>query len=185
MPQRTRWVWRWAELTGSRHWPRSMLRKLPTPKPATLIAAALAYLFARYRGASPEVLVLAGIAVLLLLQSLQALLQFMAAPEMLQQVFFWLLASLLTAAWTSVRKFCAILAVTLPFILREGWNLTALCLGDGNAASLGQNVDALRCRVLILVALLTAGAVSFTGTISFVGLIAPQVGRAVALSRPR
>lgn len=146
---------------------------------ATLTAAALVYLVARYRGASPEMLVLAGIAVLFLFQSLQSLLQFMAAPEVLQQIVFWLFGSLLKASWTSVRVMSVILVVTLPFILREVWNLTALRLGDGNAASLGLNVEALRRRVLILVALLTAGAVSFTGTIGFVGLIAPHVGRAL------
>lgn len=146
---------------------------------ATLAAAGLVYLVARFRGASPEMLVLAGIAVLFLFQSLQSLLQFMAAPEVLQQIVFWLFGSLLKATWTSVKVLAVILVVTLPFILREVWNLTALRLGDGNAASLGLNVEALRRRVLVLVALLTAGAVSFTGTIGFVGLIAPHVGRAV------
>lgn len=146
---------------------------------ATLVAAALVYLVARFRGASPEMLVLAGIAVLFLFQSLQSLLQFMAAPEVLQQIVFWLFGSLLKATWTSVRVLGVILALTLPLILREVWNLTALRLGDGNAASLGLNVEALRRRVLVLVALLTAGAVSFTGTIGFVGLIAPHVGRAL------
>jgi iron complex transport system permease protein len=146
---------------------------------ATLTAAALVYLVARYRGASPEMLVLAGIAVLFLFQSLQSLLQFMAAPEVLQQIVFWLFGSLLKASWTSVKVLCVILVVTLPFILREVWNLTALRLGDGNAASLGLNVESLRRRVLVLVALLTAGAVSFTGTIGFVGLIAPHVGRSL------
>lgn len=146
---------------------------------ATLTAAALVYLVARYRGASPEMLVLAGIAVLFLFQSLQSLLQFMAAPEVLQQIVFWLFGSLLKATWTSVQVLAGILALTLPLIAREVWNFTSLRLGDGNAASLGLNVDALRRRVLVLVALLTAGAVSFTGTIGFVGLIAPHVGRAL------
>ncbi|MCI5112439.1 MAG: iron ABC transporter permease [Marivita sp.] len=146
---------------------------------ATLTAAGLVYLVARYRGAAPETLVLAGIAVLFLFQSLQSLLQFMAAPEVLQQIVFWLFGSLLKATWTSVQVLGGILLLTLPLIAREVWNLTSLRLGDGNAASLGLNVDALRRRVLMLVALLTAGAVSFTGTIGFVGLIAPHVGRAM------
>lgn len=146
---------------------------------ATLTAAGLVYLVARYRGAAPETLVLAGIAVLFLFQSLQSLLQFMAAPEVLQQIVFWLFGSLLKATWTSVQVLGGILVLTLPLIAREVWNLTSLRLGDGNAASLGLNVDALRRRVLVLVALLTAGAVSFTGTIGFVGLIAPHVGRAL------
>lgn len=146
---------------------------------STLTAAGLVYLVAHYRGASPEMLVLAGIAVLFLFQSLQSLLQFMAAPEVLQQIVFWLFGSLLKATWTSVQVLAALLVLTLPLILREVWNLTALRLGDGNAASLGLNVDAMRRRVLVLVALLTAGAVSFTGTIGFVGLIAPHVARAL------
>ena len=146
---------------------------------ATLIAAGLIQLVAHYRGASPEMLVLAGIAVLFFFQSLQSLLQFMAAPEVLQQIVFWLFGSLLKATWTSVKVLTVIVALTLPFVLREVWNLTALRLGSSNAASLGLDVAALRRRVLVLVALLTAGAVSFTGTIGFVGLIAPHVGRAL------
>ncbi len=143
----------------------------------TLVAASLVYLVAHYRGASPEILVLAGIAVLFFFQSLQSLLQFMAAPEVLQQIVFWLFGSLLKATWTSVKVVGALLALCLPIILRDAWNLTALRLGDGNAASLGLDVGALRRRVLLLVAILTAAAVSFTGTIGFVGLIAPHVGR--------
>lgn len=146
---------------------------------ATLTAAGLVYLVARYRGASPEMLVLAGIAVLFFFQSLQSLLQFMAAPEVLQQIVFWLFGSLLKATWTSVKVLGVILALSLPLIFRDVWKLTSLRLGDGNAASLGLDVEALRRRILVLVALLTAGAVSFTGTIGFVGLIAPHVGRAV------
>lgn len=145
----------------------------------TLVAASLVYLVAHFRGTSPEMLVLAGIAVLFFFQSLQSLLQFMAAPEVLQQIVFWLFGSLLKATWTSVKVIAVLLALCLPFILRDAWNLTALRLGDGNAASLGLNIDALRRRVLVLVAVLTAAAVSFTGTIGFVGLIAPHVGRAL------
>lgn len=145
----------------------------------TLVAAALVYLVAHYRGASPEMLVLAGIAVLFFFQSLQSLLQFMAAPEVLQQIVFWLFGSLLKATWTSVKVIAVILVVCLPFILRDAWNLTALRLGDGNAASLGLDIEALRRRVLLIVAALTAAAVSFTGTIGFVGLIAPHVARSL------
>ena len=60
---------------------------------------------------------------------------------MLQQIVFWLFGSLLKATWTSVQVLSAILAVTLPLIAREVWNLTSLRLGEGNAASLGLNVE--------------------------------------------
>lgn len=154
---------------------------LETPLAAfsmTLLATGLVYLLARFKGAQAEILVLAGIAVLFFFQALQSLVQFMASPEVLQQIVFWLFGSLLKSSWASVQVTGAILLLCLPFVLRDAWNLTALRLGDANAASLGMDVDAMRRRVFLLVAALVAGAVSFTGTIGFVGLIAPHVARA-------
>ena len=145
----------------------------------TLAACAMVYAIAVYRGASPEILVLAGIAVLFFFQSLQSLLQFMASPEVLQQIVFWLFGSLLKANWTSVAVTGAIFALCLPIIARDSWNLTALRLGEANAASLGLAVAKLRRRSFVLVALLTAAAVCFVGTVGFVGLIAPHVSRSL------
>ncbi len=124
-------------------------------------------------------LVLAGIAVLFFFQSLQSFLQYMASPEVLQQIVFWLFGSLQKATWSGVATVSVILAITLPFIIRDCWQLTALRLGEDNAASLGVKTWALRRRTFVLTALLTAAAVSFTGTIGFIGLIAPHAARAL------
>ena len=145
----------------------------------TLVACAIIYVIAVWRGATPEMLVLSGITVLFFFQSLQSLLQFMASPEVLQQIVFWLFGTLLKANWTSVSVSGLILVMCLPFVLRDIWNLTAMRLGDANAASLGLNLQAMRQRTFIIVALLTSAAVCFVGTIGFVGLIAPHVSRAV------
>jgi len=145
----------------------------------TLVACAIIYVIAVWRGATPEMLVLSGITVLFFFQSLQSLLQFMASPEVLQQIVFWLFGTLLKANWTSVSVSGLILVICLPFVLRDIWNLTAMRLGDANAASLGLNLQAMRQRTFIIVALLTSAAVCFVGTIGFVGLIAPHVSRAV------
>ncbi|MGV1832297.1 FecCD family ABC transporter permease [Agrobacterium vitis] len=145
----------------------------------TLVACALVYLIARLRGATPEILVLGGIAVLFFFQSLQSLLQFLASPEVLQQIVFWLFGSLLKSSWTSVTVSAAIACACLPFIARSTWALTTLRLGDANARSLGLSVEKIRRNTFLIVALLTAGAVSFVGTIGFVGLIAPHVARAL------
>lgn len=143
----------------------------------TLVACGLVYLVARLRSASPEILVLGGIAVLFFFQSVQSLLQFLASPEVLQQIVFWLFGSLLKATWTSVTVCAVILAGSLPFVLRDIWALTTLRLGDAGALSLGVPVEAVRRRTFLLVAVLTAGAVSFVGTIGFIGLIAPHAAR--------
>lgn len=145
----------------------------------TLVACGLVYLIARLRGSTPEILVLGGIAVLFFFQSLQSLLQFLASPEVLQQIVFWMFGSLLKSTWTSVAVTAAIACACLPFIARSTWTLTTLRLGDANARSLGLSVENIRRHTFLIVALLTAAAVSFVGTIGFVGLIAPHVARAL------
>lgn len=146
---------------------------------ATLLAATIIWLVARIKGTEPEILVLAGITVLFFFQSLQSLLQFMASPEVLQQIVFWLFGSLLKANWVAVSVSGSILLICLPLIARDVWALTALRLGEANAASLGLDIHALRRRMFVVTAALTAGAVCFTGTIGFVGLIAPHLARSL------
>lgn len=146
---------------------------------ATLVACALLYTLARSRGASPETLVLGGIAIMFMFQACQSLLQYLAAPEVLQQIVFWLFGSLLKATWTSTGVVALALVVAVPWLVRDAWRLTALRLGDIQARSLGVDVDALRRRTFVLVAFITAAAVAFVGTIGFIGLVAPHAARAL------
>ena len=53
------------------------------------LAAVVVYGMARLRGMTSEVMILAGIATLFMFQSLQSLVQYMAAPEVLQEIVFW------------------------------------------------------------------------------------------------
>lgn len=144
---------------------------------AACLACGLVYGFAQMRGMTAEVMVLAGIATLFLFQSLQSLVQYLAAPEVLQEIVFWLFGSMLKASWLSVAVSGTILIIALGILAPDVWKLTALRLGDGRARSLGVNVPRLRLRVFLVVSLLTAGAVSFVGTIGFVGLVAPHIAR--------
>jgi hypothetical protein len=63
--------------------------------------------------------------------------------------------------------------------MRKAWTLTALRLGEDRAASFGIDVRRLRLGTLLRVSVLSALAVSFVGTIGFVGLIAPHIARTV------
>ncbi len=141
------------------------------------VACLMVYGLAHIRGITAEVMVLAGIATLFLFQSMQSLVQYLAAPEVLQEIVFWMFGSMLKASWFSVTVSGVIFVVALLLLLPDFWKLTALRLGDDRAASLGVNVGALRRRVFFVVALLTAGAVAFVGTIGFVGLVAPHLAR--------
>lgn len=141
------------------------------------LACAGVYGIGSLRDASPEMLVLGGIALLFLFQALLALLQFVASPEALQQIVFWLFGSLQKANWPKLWIICAVLAVAIPLLLADSWRLTALKLGDERARGLGVDVSALRLRAFAIVSALTGVAVAFVGTIGFVGLVAPHVAR--------
>ena len=141
------------------------------------LACAMVGSVGRLRGATPELLVLAGIACLFLFQALLSLLQFLASPEALQQIVFWLFGSLLRASLGKVAIVAVVLLVAWPILLRDAWRLTALKLGDERARALGVRVDRLRLRAFVVVSLLTGAAVAFVGTIGFVGLVAPHVAR--------
>ncbi|MFV0245536.1 MAG: FecCD family ABC transporter permease [Qingshengfaniella sp.] len=142
-----------------------------------LIAALVVYAIGRSRGVTTDILVLTGIAMLFLFQSLQSLMQYLASPDVLQVIVFWLFGSLAKASWTTFWITATVYVAVVPLILRGAWRLTALSLGDQTAQSLGIKVGQVRLRMLILISVLTASAVSFTGTIGFVGLVAPHLAR--------
>lgn len=141
------------------------------------LACAGVYGIGASRDSSPEMLLLAGIALLFLFQALLALLQFVASPEALQQIVFWLFGSLQKASWSKLWIISAVLLACAPCLAADAWRLTALKLGDERARGLGVDVRRLRLRSFALISALTGVAVAFVGTIGFVGLVAPHIAR--------
>jgi len=143
----------------------------------TMLASGILFLFASARRFNSAMLVLVGIALLFLFQSILSLIQFIAAPEISQQILFWLFGSLNKATWETVIVTAAVTAVCVLLLSRDVWKLTALRLGEERAVGLGINLQLLRLKTLVLVAVMTATAISFVGVIGFIGLVAPHVAR--------
>lgn len=143
----------------------------------TALASVLLFLFASSRRFNSAMLVLVGIALLFLFQSLLSLVQFVAAPEVSQQILFWLFGSLTKATWTTLAVTASVTACCTALLARDVWQLTALRLGEARAAALGVDLRRLRIKTLLLVAVMTATAISFVGVIGFIGLVAPHVAR--------
>jgi iron complex transport system permease protein len=142
-----------------------------------LLASLAIYFLSRLRGVTVQTVILLGIALVFLFTSLLSLLQYIASEEALQQVVFWTLGSLVKATWPKIDIAAGVLAITIPFFVRQAWALTALRLGDATAQSLGIDIEKLRLRTLIAISVLAAVAVAFVGTIGFVGLVGPHVAR--------
>ncbi|PXX94840.1 FecCD family ABC transporter permease [Halomonas sp. LBP4] len=129
------------------------------------------------RGVTIETIVLLGIAMVFIFNSLMALIQFFASQQAVAAVVFWTMGSLTKATWPKLWVALGVLAAVLPLLARHGWALTAMRLGDAKAESMGVRPRALRLEVLVLVSLLAAIAVAFVGTIGFIGLVGPHIAR--------
>lgn len=137
----------------------------------------LVYCISRFKGFTPETLVLAGIAIGSLFHALLAFVEYLASEETLQAIVFWMFGSLYKATWSKLAVSIAVLLATASTAVYAAWKLEALRLGDDVAQSLGVDVKRVRLLAFASSALLTAVSVSFYGIIGFVGLVAPHMAR--------
>jgi iron complex transport system permease protein len=139
----------------------------------------LIYGIGKMKKGSTETIILAGVALAFLFNSLLSLVQFFSTSDELQAIVFWLFGSLMQATWPKIGILAAVLAVIIPLIAANAWKLTAMRLGDEKAKSLGINVERLRLTMLVYISILTATAVCFVGTIGFIGIVAPHIARMI------
>ncbi len=132
---------------------------------------------ARMKSSTPETLVLAGVAIMFLFSAGTSLLQFLGTEQQIQAIVFWSFGNLSRASWTDIVIAAGMILPALPALFLRAWDLNLLLAGDEMAASLGVNVDRLRLTALLLAALMTAGAICFTGVIGFIGLVGPHLAR--------
>ena len=142
-----------------------------------LLAALAIYGMARYRGIGSETMVLAGIAVMYLFSAVTSLLQYVGTAEELQAVVFWMFGSVGKSTWPKLGLVTLVIACTVPYLIYRAWDLNALAEGDEVAAGLGVPVERSMMVFMMVASLITAVIICFTGTIGFIGLVAPHITR--------
>ncbi|KWV44561.1 ABC transporter permease [Bradyrhizobium macuxiense] len=152
--------------------------------PVAAIIAAFGSVFALLaiagRNAGLLILILSGLAISSFAGAATALVMNLSSnPFVALEIAFWLLGSLEDRSFQHV-------AIALPFIiagafilLSQASSFRALTLGEEAAQSLGVDVGRLRLLVISGVALGVGGAVAVTGSIGFIGLVAPHLMRPV------
>ncbi|MEM9313392.1 MAG: iron ABC transporter permease [Pseudomonadota bacterium] len=143
----------------------------------SLLCAAIVLGIAGLGGISATTIILGGIGLTYLFSAMTATLQFVATQEQLAAIVHWTFGSLNAADWQEVAVAGTLLGLSLPIFLRLAWALNALAAGEETAASLGFDLRRTRIVAAILSVLITAGIISFTGVIGFVGLVAPHIAR--------
>ncbi len=143
-----------------------------------LLTAAAIYLFAWKHGTSnPIRLILIGIAIEALIAAIMTTILLFGQIQDVQMAYVWLSGSVYGRNWEHVFVLGGWMLVCFPAAILLARHLNTLNLGDDTAKSLGLRVERQRALLLIISVALAAAAVAVSGTIGFIGLVAPHVTR--------
>ena len=144
-----------------------------------LLAVMFSYVVVSRSGDLPLAgLILSGIAIASLAGAMTGFLMIRSDPDV-RPVLAWLMGSLSVSGWEEVRLLLPYLFVGVVGMMAYGRVLNLMQLGEDEAGQIGVNVRRTKLVLVGLASLTTAAAVSVSGLIGFVGLVAPHIVRMV------
>ena len=123
-------------------------------------------------------LILAGVALGALCSSIVSYL-IITSGEKMHGIMFWLMGSFSLSEWSEVRVVLPYFITGVTIILLYARSLNVMQLDEEQAQQLGVDVEKVKRILLAAATLITAAAVSFVGTIGFVGIIIPHTVRLI------
>ncbi|WP_203137879.1 FecCD family ABC transporter permease [Microbacterium sp. JZ31] len=140
-----------------------------------IATAALIYVAARGGESTGGRLILIGIGIGAMLDSVVSFVIQRAADWDVAVAMRWLTGSLNSAKWDTMPPLVIATAILLPLILVLSRDLRALELGDSSATALGVRVDRARVLLIIAAVALACFATATTGPIAFVAFLAGPI----------
>lgn len=143
-----------------------------------LLAAFLVFILSSKGGKIPVMnMILSGMAVSTFLGAITTAILSFIRSDQVKQFLFWTMGSLNGTRWEDVKIAVLPTILCITVLLFFSKDLNILLLGEEEAQSVGLNPSRTRKFILFFSSILTAVAVSVSGTISFVGLIVPHIIR--------
>lgn len=153
-----------------------MLSSLATGLVAVIISVMLSRLI---KTKGTVTMVLAGIVVSGIFNSLQGMLKYVADPEtQLATITFWTLGSLADLRIDEIKFIIIPMCVSFIFIFLLRWRVNVLSNSQIEYNFLSLDIIA-RNLLILFATLLTSSAVSISGTINWIGLVTPHIARAL------
>lgn len=143
-------------------------------------AVLLAYFAGRIYGSTPTItLVLGGVVVSSFFGAFTSMFKYVADPySELPALTFWTMGSLSSINYTHFVAFIPI-AVGIATIFLSRWQINVLSMGDKEAEGLGLHTGLYKILIIGGATLATSSAVCISGTIGWIGLIIPHIGRMI------
>lgn len=146
-----------------------------------IVTAILIYLFSYQRnaGLNPTRLILVGIGFSMAFSGLMIFLISSAEREKVDFIAKWIAGNIWGTDWPFVWAILPWLVILIPFALYKSNRLNILGLSDPVAIGVGISIEKERIVLLLTAVALAATAVSVTGGIVFIGLMAPHIAKAL------
>ncbi len=146
-----------------------------------LVTATAIYLFSydRVQGLQPIRLILTGVGFSMALSGIMVILISSTRREKVDFIAKWLAGNIWGTDWIFVYSLLPWLLVLIPLTFYKANKLNLLALNEPVAIGVGVAIEKERIQLLLTAVALAAAAVSVTGGISFIGLMAPHISRAL------
>lgn len=146
-----------------------------------LLSAGFIYLLSynRKEGLQPVRLVLTGVGFSMALSGLMIVLISSAERQKVDFISKWIAGNIWGADWPFIFALLPWLIVLIPFTLYKANKLNLLGLSEPVAVGVGVSIEKERIVLLLAAVALAASAVSVTGGIAFIGLMAPHIAKSL------
>ena len=143
----------------------------------SLIPVAIILIISRFRTLTSTSMILIGIAIMYVFSSFTQMMLLTLPSETMASAYNWRVGSLSKVTWESVKYVLPVVIIASSGLFCLSRKLDMMYMGDRNTQTVGVNPNRLRIVSMAMVSVMTATIVSFTGTIGFIGLVAPHVAR--------
>lgn len=142
-----------------------------------MVSSVVVLLFSRMGLATPESIILVGVALSALWAGASTIMQYFSDDLNLTKVIFWQFGDLGRATWPQISFMAAVGLLCSVYFFLKRWSYNALQNGAHVAGGLGVDVARTRIAGVFVASLMAATMVSFIGLVNFIGLIAPHIAR--------
>lgn len=150
-----------------------------------MVPAAIIIVLARKIRMTPATLILAGSALSYFFNAMITFLMNATSDDELKRAYLWQVGNFDYVNWDTVPVMLVVTVIGSILVFLMSKQLNVMSLGDRSAKALGIDVENFRVVCLLLMAVMTAGIVAFTGILGFIGLVAPHIVRLVVGSDNR
>lgn len=146
-----------------------------------LLAVGIVFAVSRMvKGNSTLTLILAGMAIASLFSALLSIMKYVADPvNQLPAIIFWLMGSLASTTIHTVLLAAIPMLTGMVVLVIIRWRFNVLAMGEEEARALGVDTGKLRALIVVCCTMITASGVCIAGTVGWVGLVIPHIGRAL------